>query len=846
MGADLEDAQKLYLSGQYTQCLTLAQQGLSERPRWEDWQVLLTETLLTLGRYPDAQVVISNAVERGYVSLRLCWLAREVFLSNGQTNEAEEMVNRILQAAANGRVGDAASLVVLARAALLKHADPKLVLDRMLNASRKRDPKSRDVYLAIGELALDKHDFALAAKTFQEGLQQLPDDPDLLQGLARAYEPSQQALMVETAEAALKRNSNHVASLVLLADHAIDAEAYDTAAGLLERVERINPWQPDAWAYRAVIASLQNEPDKAASARAKALKFWPTNPRVPHLVGRKLSQKYWFNEGAALQREALRFDAENLSAKVQLAQDLLRLGEETEGWRLAAEVQKADGYNVTANNLLSLHDVLRNFQILTNQHFVLRMTPHEAALYGTRALELLERARERLGAKYGVSFERQTLVEVFTNQADFAVRTFAMPQNDGFLGVCFGTVVTANSPGAYPGHPFNWEAMLWHEFCHVVTLNLTHNKMPRWLSEGISVYEERQANPAWGERLSPRYRQMIMGEELTPISKLSAAFLMPPSAEHLQFAYYESSLVVQFLAERFGFPKLIALLHDLGAGAEINQALAKHTLPMDALEKGFAGYAKHTAELMGPQLDWEQPEFVLSAPRSAGGRAPSNQPQAQQRPPGNEAAWEAWAAQHPTNFYALTFRAQALVREKKWPEAEPVLRRLIQLAPEVSGPQSAYPMLAAVHRALGQTDEERLVLERWSERDDAAPEAYLRLMHLSRDAKDWPAVALNARRYGAVNPLAPAPYRLQAEACEQTGDSGGAIAAYRAQLELEPADPAETHFRLAALLHRQGDPAARREVLQALEEAPRYRDALKLLLELHQGGTTAPAAASSQ
>ena len=40
--------------------------------------------------------------------------------------------------------------------------------------------------------------------------------------------------------------------------------------------------------------------------------------------------------------------------------------------------------------------------------------------------------------------------------------------------------------------------------------------MPRWLSEGISVYEERQENPAWGSAMNPRYREMILGDDLTP------------------------------------------------------------------------------------------------------------------------------------------------------------------------------------------------------------------------------------------------------------------------------------------------------------------------------------------
>lgn len=843
-GAELDEAQKNFQSGNYTQSAAAAWEELADSPRSEDWNALLTESLLALGRYAEAQTAVSNILDRGYASPRSRWLARETFLSNGRKEDAEEQVNQIIRSASYGRVGDAESLVAVGRAALLKRVDPKLVLDRMFSAAKKLNSKSRDVYLAIGELALDKHDFALAAKTFQEGLKQLPDDPDMLHGLARAYEPSEQALMIETLEAALKRNSNHVASLLLLTDHAIDAEAYSDATVFLDRIQQINPWHPEAWAYRAVIATLRNDSPAAETARSQAQKFWPTNPRVPHLIGFKLSQKYHFNEGAELQREALQFDADYLPAKVQLAQDLLRLGEESDGWQLADEVQKADGYNVTANNLMSLHDTMRNFRVLTNEYFNLRMTPHEAALYGPRALELLTQAREKLSVKYGCTLAKSTLVEVFTNQADFAVRTFAMPQNDGFLGVCFGNVITANSPGAYPGHPFNWEAMLWHEFCHVITLNLTHNKMPRWLSEGISVYEERQANPSWGEQLTPGYRQMILDGELTPIGELSAAFLMPRSGEHLQFAYYESSLVVQFIIERFGFKKVLAILRDLGDGEETNQTIAKHTVAMEVLEKDFEAYAKTIAERMGSRLDWQRPMAMRRNPRSS--------PREKLTPPSTQQVehvelrnfdWESWAKAHPTNFYALSGRARELVDKKEWSEAKPILQRVLESCPEFVGPQSAYAMLAATHRALGETNEERKVLERFAERDDTAGDAYLRLMELARDSQDWKGVALNARRYRAINPLVTAGYRSLAEAAEKTGDAPAAIQACRALLELEPPDPAEVSYRLARLLQSAGDPAAKRHVLQALEEAPRYREALRLLLELNKKETPAKRAA---
>jgi uncharacterized protein HemY len=59
-------------------------------------------------------------------------------------------------------------------------------------------------------------------------------------------------------------------------------------------------------------------------------------------------------------------------------------------------------------------------------------------------------------------------------------------------------------------------------------------------------------------------------------------------------------------------------------------------------------------------------------------------------------------------------------------------------------------------------------------------------------------------------------------------------------LLLDPANPGEVHFQLAQLLRRTGDPAARQEVLYALEEAPRNRAALNLLREVVS--TAVPAA----
>jgi tetratricopeptide (TPR) repeat protein len=617
--------------------------------------------------------------------------------------------------------------------------------------------------------------------------------------------------MVKSLDAALHVNPRHAPALVLLAEHQIDAEDFEAAAKSLDRVTAVNPWHPDAWAYRAVLAHLANEPNAVAARRANALKFWSDNPRVDYLIGRKLSQEYRFAEGAGYQRQALKFDPNYLPAKIQLAQDLLRLGDETEGWALADEVNRRDPYNVEAYNLVNLRDTLARFQTLSADGFLVRMDPHEAAVYGDRVVTLLQEAQAKLGAKYGFEWKGPVTVELFPSQQDFAVRTFGIPSVDGFLGVCFGKVVTANSPKASVAT--NWRSMLWHELCHVVTLNLTGNKMPRWLSEGISVYEERQHSPAWGQRMNPEYRRMILDGQLKPIGRLSAAFMSPATPKDLQFAYYESSLAVEFLVERFGFASLKAILADLARGRNINAAIAEHAGPLPNIETEFAAFARQQAESLAPGVDWEQPAR-------------------EQLDPADPQAVAEWLRKHPDSFWALSLYAGSLVAEHQWEQAKEPLQKLIALYPQYVDKGNAYQLLAEVHRNLGETVQEAQVLNALAILSGDTPDAYERLMEIGMEQKNWAQVAENAERYLAVNPLLGAAYARLGRACEELGQDEAALASYERLLLLDPADPVDANYRLARLLRQRDPVAAKRHVLEALADAPRFRAGHQLLLQI--------------
>ncbi len=813
---ELEDATKSLRAGDHATCIQITDKAIQARLFGEEYYLLKAEAELQTGQYKAANDTLVNGLARYSWSVRMRLLGIEAARMSGDSKQASTWQAEIIDQAGRApwRYSDADNLVSLGRTAVLIGSDARLVLENFYDRALKLHPLHRDALLASGEFALAKQDFALAADTFQSAVKKYPDDADLQFGVTRSLDRSEPALAAHALTLCLKANYRHLGALLYQAENAIDAEKYDDANEVLDKIISVNPKHPAAWAYRSIIAGLKNDQRHAIEYRAAALSTWKENPLVDHLIGKKLSQKYRFTEGAAHQQQALAFDDDFLPARVQLAQDFLRLGKEDEGWKLGEAAAKADAYDVHVFNLMQLRDALAKYTTLEDDSFIVRMEAKEAAIYGQAVLDLLKRAKEKLGAKYGLELKDRITVEIFPEPNDFAVRTFGMPGAAGYLGVCFGKVITANSPASQKDHPSNWQAVLWHEFCHVVTLEKTHNRMPRWLSEGISVYEERQAHPTWGQRMTAKSRTRILAGLLTPIRELSGAFLRPETPADLNFAYFQSSLVVEVFIEKYGIDALKKVLDDLATGLPIDPALERHLASLDQLDEEFREYAAQMARELAPDLDWEK--YDLSAIRD------DDDPDRLVR----------WVADHPTSLQGLTVLAVQHIEKREFAEAKKPLTKLIELYPEQVGDDCPYELLAAIHKELKEVAAERRVLEQYAIRTDSAVPSLLRLVELQSTPIDWTAARETVRQLLAINPLLPQIQRARATISEQLNDPSDALPALEALLLMQPDDPAELHFRLAKLLHQQADPRAKAHVLQALEVAPRYRDAQKLLLKI--------------
>lgn len=813
------ECQTMLQSGKYEDCLRATTEAIVNKSYGEEWPILRAQCEMALGKYPDTLDTIAAGIERYNWSVRLRLLEYKCALANGKRDQAANALleTERLVSTASWRYTDADDLVALGEMALALGADPKAVQEGFYERARRNYPNRPDGFLAAGQLALKKGDIAFAAELLSAAAKSFPDNGEIMFYLSEAFRSSDREKSTELLMKSLELNPNYAPALTRIVEQQIDAEDYGNAEKTILQLLKLNPNLPEAHSLQAVIHHLQNNIEASEKSRLAALKFSTSNPEVDYLIGRKLSQKYRFAEGAEFQRKALEADAQYVDARIQLAQDLLRLGREEEGWQQAEQAHKADGYNTTLFNLLQLKDSLGRFTTVTSEHFQVRMTNHEAAVYGPRVVSLLEQAWNELIERYEFAPETPVYVEIYPRVDDFAVRTFGVPDVAGFLGVCFGKVVTANSPATRKENPGNWESVLWHEFCHVITLQKTSNKMPRWLSEGISVFEERRTDRRWGQHMNFEFRDRILAGHVTPVAELSSAFLKAKSGEDLNFAYYESSMLVEHLATTHGMPALNAILADLNEGIQINDALDRHTNGLNVLEESFAAFLNEQAREFADGLENTTDEFAEASPIDV------------------ESA-KAFLEQHPQNFPATLFYASLLIKDERLEDAESVLQKLLERIPEDDSLNGPRRLLAEIYKRRQMPSKE---IETLSEHlkysaDDLV--AALRIQELYEMEQKLDGVAEAGHVIFAIDPFQPAALARTAAAAESLGQVDFAVSQLASLLELQKDDVARLHFRIAGLL-KSSDPAkSRRHVLLSLAQAPRYREAHKLLLELTDAG----------
>jgi tetratricopeptide (TPR) repeat protein len=756
---------------------------------------IVGEALFALNRGPEALAFAAKVETELPRSMVGAWLRFRGAQQQGDTAAARAIAKERLalpDASGYGFGRQPVDWLLLGRLRLAMLEDAKSVLKFCFERALEEDPQGEEAVEAIVELALERGDARMAADKAREGIKKFPGNPRLQVLLGQALEWTSQKEAVKSWKRALELEPASFEARVALARNAFERE---DAELLTKELRTLPEWEAEVRALRLARALTGGDTKAAGQLHAKVSRqSW-----VLHRAGLLLSGRYRFEEGAQLQREALALDPSLLAAKRALAEDLLRTAKSDEAWPLLEEVQKLDGYDVTTFNLLELKDRIAGFTKLETQHFEVWMSPLEAPVYGDRVGQLLEKAFAALAPKYAFQPKGRTRVEIFPEQKDFAVRTFGVPGGDGYLGVCFGPVITAPSPASPRATGHSWEATLWHEFTHTITLTLTRNRLPRWLSEGVSVYEEQQANPAWGRRFRPRHASRLSGSGLTPIEEMPEAFRSGDSAD-LDFAYLQSGLMVEWLVKRSGMGVFRKLLADVGRGMDADEAIAKHYGAFVTLNPEFRKYAAEWTRGLAGKLVWKGDS---------------------QREP--EAA--------PV-YQELVAEGRRELRSNNLEGARKALETAVWGAPAVSDAGVAYSMLAEVYRSLGLESEETALWEAGLALEADLEGAHERLMELAAQRGDWARVEAAAVGSLGVNPMSLTVLERLWKARSELGRAREAADACVRALALDAARAPRWHARLGLLLEGLQPEEARRHLLEALESNPRDRAALEALSRL--------------
>ena len=800
---------------------------------------VLAHLAIEKGRHNDAIAMLEPAARRAPLSdagLELALLYQRL----GRQGDASQLLNMLYQRSAD----DAASLRRAARAAqALADQDTtgrtkQLIQDaNALYRSATRLSDDPLVETAWGNLFLWARDAPNAAKSFQAALAADPEWAPAHVGLGRALSEDDPPAAGAAATRALEIDPHLADGELLLAELDLDNTRWDAARERIARVLAQNPEHLDALALNAAIAYVRGD---RAGFDAEAKKTLAINPAFGELYRAAASlaaQNYRFEEAVALSRDAVKLDPTNARAHAELGMHLMRTGEESEARQSLERAFKGNPYDLVTYNLLQLLDDLETFVEVKEGDVILKLDPEEAPVMREYAMPLAQEALKTLSAKYNFTPKGPILIEIFPKHDDFAVRTLGLPGMIGALGACFGRVVSLDSPHARAPGSFSWQATLWHELTHVITLQMSNQRIPRWLTEGISEYEETQAGRGWGREMEIPFAIALERGKALKVADLNSGFTRPDT---IALAYFEASLLVDHIVKTYGQDKLQALVRSYGRGMEGNDALEKVVgVTVPQLQASFdKALDAHFGSIRAALRDI--PGVSGPAPSERGepkGAVPVVRPQAL-----DLAALRAAADAHPGSYAAQLEYGQALAEAGDRAAFGP-LEKAAALVPGATGDESPHAVMAALAEKLGDFARAITEYQALLAADHATVEPARRLAALVTKVSHPQAVRVLTSAYDrvvAIDPFDPAAHAGLGRLALDNNQTETAVREFKAALAIGPADKAAAHCDLGEAYLRANKPAdAKAEALAALEIAPSFDRAQELLLRAIKGSGAA-------
>ena len=681
--------------------------------------------------------------------------------------------------------------------------------NRWFQQAMRETPDDVGTRTRWGDLYADSHQDGEAMDLYSEGLVLEPNHAFAKLGAARvlagSFDDAANVLLEPLLSDATIDDGVRVGAWLLVARVALEnsnqAEALAAMATAEEIINR-NDWPPlQLYALRAAADLLQNKSESRWTAMS--LEYNPhfgdiyAVPAHFYVITRR------YRDAIDMYQRAVDIEPDLASAHEELGVNLLRDNQMSRARKHLETAHEVDPFSPIAVNTLRLLDSFTNFRLITDPQLAddsgevpitLRLHKDEADVIAPYAIKLTRDSIDEFTRRYDFELSEGVVIEMYPDHEDFAVRTAGMP-GIGILGATFGYVVAMDSPTARPAEHFQWGTTLWHEMAHVFTLEASDHLVPRWFSEGVSVFEEWRSGPNPGVRIPMSVYSAMKDDRFLPIAGLDEGFVRPTYEEQVIVSYMQAGLVCQFIDQRYGEKKLSELLYAYKDGLQTP----------DAIEL--------VLEISPAQFDREFAAFVATEH----GVILDN--------------LEEW---HETQT-----EISQLIDAADWQGTIESANRLLELLPLYTEPDSPYLALTLAEDELGNADAATAALEKFWRNGGYDPDSLKELGRRFREIERTDDAIAVLKSSNFVDPFDQELHGMLGELLLDRGRAEEALQEFMVALALDPHDKAIAHYRLATAHHELGDRSlTQKHLLQALEVAPNYRPAQRLLLEVMQVDAT--------
>jgi tetratricopeptide (TPR) repeat protein len=461
--------------------------------------------------------------------------------------------------------------------------------------AQKLDPNFLPAFILVGETFLTKYQYPDAEEEFKNALKLNPRSPAALVGMAqvainkRDFDSAGKLL-----DQALSTNPRYSAAFVFQAWLELLDEHPDRAAAFCEQALTINPVHPEALALKGSLAIFAEDQARFDGLMKNLLETCALSAETPEdreLIHRTAASRLYYTVSETLStaascKSALKWarlaaatDPENALAQSQLATCLMRNGLEDEAIPALNAAFRLDPFNVWIYNLKMLAKRDQEYKRVQTGKFLLKFHERDADILSCYVEELAGEQLAFCEKLYGYEVPETVKLSVMKSHADFSARISGLPRIDA-SGATTGYFLALPSPGFMQGvgQPYNWESTLLHELAHVVTLQGSDFRIPRWLTEGMSVYAEGATPIEW----DIPFKSLVEHSRFPDLREWNRDFTRPKDLWMIPASYRAAGIFVGKLREKYGeeaLPKLVRLYREKKTTPEVFTKITGQELP---------------------------------------------------------------------------------------------------------------------------------------------------------------------------------------------------------------------------------------------------------------------------